>query len=102
MKRRKPTTRDANTKGLTHLSMNQAFAVAIEVEMQRRGRDSNPRMGLSPLQHFQCCSFGHSDTSPVCFPGSRYGILAAAVFVFDLAAPPERLAGTRACLQHID
>ncbi len=21
-------------------------------------------MGLSPLQHFQCCSFGHSDTSP--------------------------------------
>ena len=31
---------------------------------KRRGGDSNPRMGLSPLQHFQCCSFGHSDTSP--------------------------------------
>ncbi len=31
---------------------------------KRRGRDSNPRAGLSPLQHFQCCSFSRSDTSP--------------------------------------
>jgi hypothetical protein len=31
---------------------------------KRRGRDSNPRYGLSRIQHFQCCSFGHSDTSP--------------------------------------
>jgi hypothetical protein len=31
---------------------------------QRRGRDSNPRTGLSPLQHFQCCAFGRSATSP--------------------------------------
>jgi hypothetical protein len=34
------------------------------VLQQRRGRDSNSRDGLSRLQHFQCCSFGHSDTSP--------------------------------------
>ena len=33
-------------------------------ELKRRGGDSNPRAGLSPLQHFQCCSFSHSDTSP--------------------------------------
>ena len=32
--------------------------------MKRRGRDSNPRSGLSPIQHFQCCSFSRSDTSP--------------------------------------
>src|SRR3954466_16087473 len=31
---------------------------------QRRGRDSNPRGGLSRQQHFQCCSFSRSDTSP--------------------------------------
>jgi site-specific DNA recombinase len=31
---------------------------------QRRGGDSNSRDGLSRLQHFQCCSFSHSDTSP--------------------------------------
>ena len=31
---------------------------------QRRGGDSNPRYGLSRTQHFQCCSFSHSDTSP--------------------------------------
>jgi hypothetical protein len=31
---------------------------------KRRERDSNPRSGLSRLQHFQCCSFGHSDISP--------------------------------------
>lgn len=31
---------------------------------QRRGRDSNSRSGLSPIQHFQCCSFSRSDTSP--------------------------------------
>jgi site-specific DNA recombinase len=35
-----------------------------DVLLKRRGRDSNPRSGLSRLQHFQCCSFGHSDTSP--------------------------------------
>jgi site-specific DNA recombinase len=32
---------------------------------KRRGRDSNPGYGLSRIQHFQCCSFGHSDTSPI-------------------------------------
>jgi site-specific DNA recombinase len=32
--------------------------------IKRRGGDSNSRDGLSRLQHFQCCSFSHSDTSP--------------------------------------
>ncbi len=32
--------------------------------LERRGGDSNPRDGLSRQQHFQCCSFSHSDTSP--------------------------------------
>ena len=31
---------------------------------KRRGRDSNSRDGLSRQQHFQCCAFGHSATSP--------------------------------------
>lgn len=35
--------------------------------LKRRGGDSNPRDGLSRQQHFQCCSFSHSDTSPNCF-----------------------------------
>ncbi len=35
-----------------------------DVERKRRGGDSNPRDGLSRQQHFQCCSFSRSDTSP--------------------------------------
>ena len=37
---------------------------------KRRGGDSNSRSGLSRLQHFQCCSFSHSDTSPENGPAS--------------------------------
>ena len=42
-------------------------------ETQRRGGDSNPRDGLSRQQHFQCCSFSHSDTSPGCHSRTRSG-----------------------------
>ena len=52
---------------------------------ERRGRDSNPRWGLSPIQHFQCCSFGHSDTSPGLLLVNSYGILAVAAVVFTPA-----------------
>src|SRR5437763_4279892 len=45
------------------------------VGVQRRGRDSNPRYGLSRIQHFQCCSFGHSDTSPMPCLDDRQGSL---------------------------
>ena len=31
---------------------------------KRRGRDSNPRGGLSRQQHFQCCQISRSCTSP--------------------------------------
>jgi site-specific DNA recombinase len=42
-----------------------AFIGETHLESQmRRGGDSNPRCGLSRIQHFQCCSFSHSDTSP--------------------------------------
>ena len=40
------------------------FGETRDVTDKRRGRDSNPRGGLSRLQHFQCCSFSRSDTSP--------------------------------------
>ena len=33
-------------------------------------------MGLSPIQHFQCCSFSRSDTSPGLLAASSAGILA--------------------------
>lgn len=33
---------------------------------QRRGRDSNPRCGVTRTRHFQCRAFGHSATSPSC------------------------------------
>jgi hypothetical protein len=55
----------APTTGAARSSEIDLFA------QKRRGRDSNPRTGLSPLQHFQCCSFGHSDTSPVDRSGDR-------------------------------
>ena len=35
----------------------------------RRGRDSNPRNGLTRLHTFQACSFNHSDTSPYFIAG---------------------------------
>src|SRR5436190_15867139 len=40
------------------------LSIGATTGLERRGRDSNPRTDLNPLQHFQCCSFGHSDTSP--------------------------------------
>ena len=41
--------------------------------LQRRGRDSNSRYGLSRKQHFQCCAFSHSATSPDLQPGILFG-----------------------------
>ena len=35
-----------------------------ENSLKRRGGDSNPRDGLIRQQHFQCCAFSHSATSP--------------------------------------
>ena len=46
---------------------------AIRKFVKRRGRDSNPRGGLSRQQHFQCCSFSRSDTSPSVRPGILAG-----------------------------
>jgi site-specific DNA recombinase len=51
-----------------------AFVGETHLESRmRRGRDSNPRCGLSRIQHFQCCSFSHSDTSPELQPKPQGG-----------------------------
>src|SRR4051794_23050138 len=44
--------------------------IRSEAQSKRRGGDSNPRGGLSRQQHFQCCSFSHSDTSPKAHRGA--------------------------------
>ncbi len=44
---------------------------ALDTRNWRRGRDSNPRNGLTRLHTFQACSFNHSDTSPDLPPRRR-------------------------------
>ena len=41
-----------------------ARQMAGTARWERRGGDSNPRGGLSRQQHFQCCAFSRSATSP--------------------------------------
>lgn len=68
----KPAASDEDAAGI---------AFSHENALKRRGRDSNPGDGLSRQQHFQCCAFSRSATSPslqpVYFdegPGSLHGL----------------------------
>ena len=42
-------------------------SIKITVDFWRRVRDSNPRFLLG-TQHFECCTFDHSDNSPYVKP----------------------------------
>ena len=52
------------------LDMKKAHdnSIRITVDFWRRVRDSNPRYFRT--QHFECCTFDHSDNSP--FDGKSY------------------------------
>ena len=52
-----------NERTVTFLQKVAASDMTLAATIWRRVRDSNPR-GLVGLQHFECCTFDHSDNSP--------------------------------------
>jgi hypothetical protein len=54
-------------------SPSPLLACSVLPKAKRRGRDSNPWYGVTRTQHFQCCAFSRSATSPAKSKNNRLG-----------------------------